>query len=516
MEIAVAAPEIPWTDLANSLMPNGHTLDYVADAPYLKRGRVGVMKQSFVSGLYATGQATSNYAPPGTDPGADLVNWFALINAGEPYDQNPAAQSIISEITAHHSSYYVDDTEAPAPLLISNGWTDDLFPPDEAIRFYNRTRTNYPAAKISLFFMDYGHQRGQNKPADVAVLHARQDAWFDHYLKGVGSPPSTDVEALTTTCPNSVPSGGPYFGTTWADLAPGEIRTASAAAQTILPGSGDPSRGQAYDPIAGSGACATAAGSDQAGTATYRLTAPSGGFTLMGSPTIVADINSQGPTSQVAARLLDVDPVSGNATLVARGLYRPEINVGTDPTKQVFQLHPDGYYFAANHVAKLELLPSDSPYGRASNGQAPVTVSNLELRLPVLESPGALGGLVQAPATKVVPSGYQLARDFLTGPPGDQDGDGVPDATDDCPTAPGPASNNGCPAIGADRDRDGIPDSQDQCPDTYGVASNGGCPPVVTPGGPSITPSHCKKAKRKKHHAAAAKRCKHKKKHHRR
>jgi predicted acyl esterase len=515
MRIAVAAPEIPWTDLANSLMPNGDTLDYVADAPYLKRGRIGVMKQSFVGGLYALGQLGGNYPVPGSDPSADLTTWFGLINAGEPYDQDPEAQSIVNEITAHHSSYYIDDSEAPAPLLISNGWTDDLFPPDEAIRFYNRTRTNYPGAKISLFFMDYGHQRGQNKAADVALLDARQDLWFDHYLKGVGPEPSLDVEALTTTCPSSAPSGGPYFGTTWADLAPGEIRTSSAAAQTIAPGAGDPSRGQAYDPITGPGACATASGSDQTGAATYRLpAAPAGGYTLMGSPTIVADINSPGPTSQIAARLLDVDS-GGNATLVARGLYRPEVNVGTDPTKQVFQLHPDAYRFAPGHVAKLELLPSDAPYGRVSNGQLPITVSNLELRLPVLESPADLGGgiVVQAPATKVVPTGYQLARDFLVGPPGDQDGDGVADATDDCPTAPGPASNHGCPAIGADRDKDGIPDSQDQCPDTAGVASNGGCPASTTPSNPASAPAHCKKRKAKKHRASAAKRCKRKKHH---
>jgi fermentation-respiration switch protein FrsA (DUF1100 family) len=518
MQIAVAAPEIPWTDLANSLMPNGDTLDYVADAPYLKRGRIGVMKQSFVSGLYATGQATSNYSTPGTDPSADLITWFGLINAGEPYDQNPQTQGIVNEITAHHSSYYIADSEPPAPLLISNGWTDDLFPPDEAIRFYNRTRTNYPGADISLFFMDYGHQRGQNKVADVALLHARQDAWFDHYLKGVGSPPSLNVEALTTTCPDSAPSGGPFFGPTWASLPHGEIRTTGAAAQTIAPTAGDPSRGQAYDPISGPGACATASGSDQTGAASYSLpAAPVGGYTLMGSPTIVADINSPGPTSQIAARLLDVDS-GGNATLVARGLYRPEVNVGTDPTRQVFQLHPDGYHFDQGHVAKLELLPNDTPYGRTSNGQTPITVSNLELRLPVLESPGGLGGgiVVQAPATKVVPSGYQLARDFLTGPPGDQDGDGVPDATDACPTAPGPAANNGCPVIGADRDRDGIPDSQDKCPDASGPASNGGCPVTSMPAAapPAATPSRCKKRKSKKHHAAAAKRCKRKKHHH--
>jgi hypothetical protein len=202
------------------------------------------MKQSFVAGLYGLGLAMSNYAPPGTDPDADLTPWYAAINAGEPYDGNPLSQDIADETTRHHSSYYIDDSIAPAPMLISNGWTDDLFPPDEAIRFYNRTRTQYPGTPIALIFTDHGHQRGQNKAADV-VLHSRQDLWLDHYLKGTGSVPSTDVEALTTTCPNSAPSGGPYFGTTWADLAPGEIRTSSAAAQTILPSAGDSSRGQA-------------------------------------------------------------------------------------------------------------------------------------------------------------------------------------------------------------------------------------------------------------------------------
>ena len=39
MQIAAAAPNIPWTDLAYSLAPNGSTLDYVADAPY--QGRPG-------------------------------------------------------------------------------------------------------------------------------------------------------------------------------------------------------------------------------------------------------------------------------------------------------------------------------------------------------------------------------------------------------------------------------------------------------------------------------------------
>jgi len=416
MEIAAAAPEIPWTDLAYSLMPNGHTLDYVADAPYDARGRVGVSKASFVAGLFATGLATSTYALPLSDPDADLITWYALVTGGEPYDQNPLAQDITEEVSTHHSSYYIDHSQPPAPLLISNGWTDDLFPADEAIRFYNRTRSEHPGADIQLFFMDYGHMRGQNKDADVDVLHDRQEAWFDHYLKGIGAQPSSGrVEALTQTCPDTAASEGPFTASSWGDLAPGEVRLAGDAAKAVLPVTGDPTRGVSYDPVAGGGACATATGADQSGAASYRLEVPAGHpFTLIGSPTIVAEINSTGPTSQLAARLLDVAP-SGDATLVARGLYRPEINAGSEPSRQVFQLHPNGYRFAPGHTAKLELLPNDLPYGRISNLQLPITVSNLELRLPVLESPD--GGLIQQPAPKVLPPDYALAADFLGSAP---------------------------------------------------------------------------------------------------
>lgn len=406
MELAAAVPQWPWTDLAYSLMPNGRTLDYVADAPYFGpegNAPIGIEKASYVSGLFATGLAESNYALPGTDPQADLYEWYALINAGEPYDQNPEARAIVEEIDAHHSSYYIDHSEPPAPLLIQSGWNDDLFPVDEAIRFYNRTRTQYPGDPISLYLMDDGHARSQNKPADVEAFEARENGWFDHYLKGDGPAPSSSVEALTTVCGG--PSAGPYAAASWKDLAPGEVRLESAAAQTIVPGSGDPSAGQAFDPIAGGGACATASGADQPGVATYRLPpAPEGGFTLMGSPTVIADVEAPGGESEIAARLLDVSP-EGTETLIARGLLRP----GTGGSPMVFQLHPQAFHLAAGDVPKLELLPSDAPYARPSNAQAPITVSNLELRLPVHEQPGARGGVVRPPAEVVLPPGYEAA-----------------------------------------------------------------------------------------------------------
>ncbi len=68
---------------------------------------------------------------------------------------------------------------------------------------------------------------------------------------------------------------------------------------------------------------------------------------------------------------------------------------------------------------------------------------------------------------------------------GDQDGDGLPDEKDQCPTAAedkdGDADQDGCPEDG-DRDGDGIVDSRDQCPtqpeDKDGVDDLDGCPDV--------------------------------------
>jgi hypothetical protein len=52
-------------------------------------------------------------------------------------------------------------------------------------------------------------------------------------------------------------------------------------------------------------------------------------------------------------------------------------------------------------------------------------------------------------------------------PPVDTDGDGVPDAEDNCPTEPGPAENGGCPIPPppTDNDGDGVPNDADNCVD---------------------------------------------------
>jgi OmpA-OmpF porin, OOP family len=59
----------------------------------------------------------------------------------------------------------------------------------------------------------------------------------------------------------------------------------------------------------------------------------------------------------------------------------------------------------------------------------------------------------------------------------DRDKDGIPDATDKCPSEAGPPENDGCPD--KDRDKDGVIDRKDKCPDVAGPPEHQGCPVVA-------------------------------------
>ena len=55
---------------------------------------------------------------------------------------------IVRQLRRYHSAYYIKAHERPAPLFVASGFTDDLFPVDEALRFANRTRELYPRAPM--------------------------------------------------------------------------------------------------------------------------------------------------------------------------------------------------------------------------------------------------------------------------------------------------------------------------------------------------------------------------------
>jgi outer membrane protein OmpA-like peptidoglycan-associated protein len=68
---------------------------------------------------------------------------------------------------------------------------------------------------------------------------------------------------------------------------------------------------------------------------------------------------------------------------------------------------------------------------------------------------------------------YNAGPAAMNGCP-DQDGDGIRDKDDNCPTLIGSIQNKGCPF--SDSDGDGIIDESDKCPGLKGPVDNFGCP----------------------------------------
>ena len=381
MEIAAAAALIPWSDLAASLQPNGSTLDGRAENPY--GPRVGVGKDIWVNGLLLSGRANGYYAPVGVDPAADLDGWAVRIAAGEPFDGDESAEGIARELSTYHSGYGIDNSIAPAPTFVYNAWTDDLFPADEAIRIWRRNSAAHPDAEYALYLDDnFGHPRA-SLGADLAPIFDRVDEFFARHLKGDGDP-LPGVEAYTQECGGSTKQG-PFTASDWDALRNGEVRFTSTGGGSFdeQPGSDDVT-GQ-LNPIVPA-PCRTAPVIDDPVTATWTFPAATGdGYTLMGSPRVVAHLTVTGDDyAQVVSRLWDVAP-DGTQTLVTHDFYRPRRD---GPSAHIWELHPNGWHFTAGHAPKLELLGQSEPAGYASAGPFEVTVGDLELRLPVLEAPG--------------------------------------------------------------------------------------------------------------------------------
>jgi fermentation-respiration switch protein FrsA (DUF1100 family) len=372
LSIRAAYPRWPWSDLVDALLPNGRFLDTQVAPAQQSRNPIGVEIQSYVSGLYADGQASGYVAPAGADPGADITTWFGVINAGEPYGAD--AQAIAGQIYNYHQGYGLPGT--PAPMLLQSGWTDDLFPPEQSLRVYNAARA--AGGYAALQFGDLGHSRGSNKVNTDHAFNDQAASFFGAELRSAGAPPASgSVTAYTQTCPQSAPAGGPYTAASWTALHPGSQTFGSAAPQMVTSAGGSPATAAAFDPIAGTtDACKTVNAETDPGTATYAMTSP--GFTLMGLPTVTATVNTTGPFGELVARLWDVLP-DGTQRLVSRSIYRLTDNQQGQIT---FQLHGNGYAFAAGDTAKLELLGRDAPYYRASDGAFTIQVSNVTVSLP--------------------------------------------------------------------------------------------------------------------------------------
>jgi predicted acyl esterase len=390
MAIRAAYPRWPWTDLIDALLPNGRFLDTQV-APFEQSLHpVGVPIQSYISGLYALGQASGYYcggAPassPCMNPDANITQNYAYVQAGQPL--SPAAKAALKETYLDHDGYavrFLPGHSRPAPLLIQNGWTDDLFPPEHALRVYNYVRSAYGKSfPVSLQFGDLGHSRGSNKTATNLFFSNQGARFFAANLKGgPAHPPAPgSVTAFTQTCPKTKPDGGPFTAASWPAIQRGHLTFGSAATQTFTSAGGSASVAKAFDPITGtSDACTTISQTSESNTAVYDHPLASA-VTMLGLPTIHATVNASGKFGQIDARLWDINSNAGTQRLISRGVY----SLRTDQHGKItFQLHGNGYRFASGHTIELELLGRDSPYYQAGNFPVTVDVSHLKVTLPL-------------------------------------------------------------------------------------------------------------------------------------
>ena len=302
-------------------------------------------------------------------------------------------------------------------MLMSSGFTDDLFPADETIRFYNRTRTQYPdcapGALLRRLRPPAGAEQGRRHRR--ARRGARTPGWTTTSRARARSRPRASPPTRRPA-PSDAPSGGPYTAPNWAKAAPGEIRYDSEQSQTIDPGAGSEAIAATFNPVGGDGACATADGADQPGSATYRLdAAPAGGYTMLGSATVIADFTLPGDTSQVAARLLDVGPDGQRDARLARPLApgdrRPDAaGVPAAPERLDVRRGPraearaaaEGHQPGAHRRLRARLRRPAAGHGLEPRAAA---AGGRAAGQPRRARQGA-------GAERVLPEGYELAADF--------------------------------------------------------------------------------------------------------
>jgi acetyl esterase/lipase len=390
MHLAAAVPKYPWSDLVDSLLPNGRASDGVLLANGDRLSPVGIEKQSYVSYFYGSGNAPNGYycPQPCLDASANITAWFARVNVGEPYAPaiDPLLVSALDQLKTWKSAYYQDAlinrTTDLVPIFDIQGWTDQLFPEVEGVSLVNKLRAHGWPVKVAV--ADVGHPIAQNKAAVWSVLNGQANAFLDHYLKGAPAP-ALDSTGQVTSC--TAGAGAIYSRPDWGSLAPYTVTVASTVTQATTSGTTDPTAALT-DPIAvaaahgGSGACVTLPATAPA-TAGWEFAVPRP-FSLLGQPALHLDVGITGVDAEIDTRLWDVAE-DGTRTLVTRGAYRFTGGPGTVSIDTALQ--GNGWDFTSTHRIRLEVTQSDSPYLRTDNLPSAITYAAMTLTLPTPTAP---------------------------------------------------------------------------------------------------------------------------------
>jgi predicted acyl esterase len=389
LRLAAGVPKYGWTDLLDSLSPNGRATPAVdQSAPH--NVPFGIAKESYISGLYAVGRADANgrYDENPLDLGTNLDEQTQRIQQGEPYDPStdPRLQQIVDSYT-YRSPYDATDyfaavragTVRPVPVLSIQGWTDPLFPAVQTLQMFRKLKAADPSYPIQMVFADVGHSNAQNPSWQWQPINTLAYRFLEANVLGRTTlAPPKQAYSFQTECGGTA-QPAPVAGQ-WDSLATSHVQLTSATASTTSSADPNAGDGAASDPIANSGCLTESAGTTDPGAAYYSF--PSTGEHLLGLPTVHLPYTLTGEDATVALKLWDERP-DGSKTLVSRGEYRLSTAAG-DPATGILKtyLYGGDWVFPAGDRIVLQVTQDDSPYLRPDNEPSAIGWSGVTLDLP--------------------------------------------------------------------------------------------------------------------------------------
>lgn len=392
LQLAAAVPLYPWTDLYHSLVPNGRADDDI-DQSDSHEQPFGIMKESYVTGLWATGRAGGegryNTAVV-TDVESALDAIHTRVQAGEPYDGDPTPAAFAVSFR-NKSAYYADDYVAavadgsvePVPVFSVQGRTDPLFPAAETLQMYRKLKASVPDYPIYMAFGDVGHANAKNSAYQWEHINRHGNQFLDTFMLGRGhGRPTSNVFAFQTPCPGNDADPAPIAGTDWDRMANGHLLLVSSGSRPTTSAPTNLQQGLATDPIL-NGGCLTSPGpSDPLLDTSWSWPVPAGGVTQLGLPELRVSYTLAGADATVTAKLWDLAP-DGTRTLVDRGVYRLSVAGGDAPAGVVdFDLFGNAWPWKRGHTIQLQVAQTDVAFLRPDNLPSTMTFTDPQLRHP--------------------------------------------------------------------------------------------------------------------------------------
>src|SRR3954452_10355998 len=385
-------PQITWNDLSYSLTPNN--TDFAKGVTY---ATPGVSKLDWPVLFFGLGvgqgfeHAFTDQDPShlsGTCPNFDDRVCASLVQSGSTGYPDATTLDLL-----RHASVASYMSKIRIPTFLAQGQSDTLFDLQEVVATYQALRAQ--GTPVKMLWRSSGHSGGglgaqeSSSTALEGSYESRMELeWFDYYLRGIGDPPSLDVDFLRD----------------WALPKSGDAASAVGVTPSYPVGSDQ----TLY--LSGTNALVSARGSIAAGTASMAAApgAPAstgGGYTDVGAndapgasvsfstPALGADkdvvgiprltVSLDAPTFAAAqaadpathlvmfAKLYDVD-AAGDVSLPRTLVSSVRV---ADVTKPVtIELPGIAHRFAKGHSMRLVLTTSDATY-HGNNFAGPVSVS---------------------------------------------------------------------------------------------------------------------------------------------